>query len=162
MTIRKAIQTDLPALTEIYNQAIKAGQNAETMTKTIAQRQEWFDNHQLEKHPILVIEEAEQVIGYGTLSKYRAGRAGLRKVVEVSYYIHNQHHRKGAGTFLLNGLLEKSKQLNFKSALAILLDSNAGSIYLLEKYGFKKWGHFPNIVELNNRICGQFIYGKSL
>lgn len=162
MIIRKALQCDLFTLTEIYNQAILAQQNAETIIKTVAQRQEWLEHHQIEKYPILVVEEAGKVIGYGTLSKYRESRGALQKVVEVSYYIHNQHHKKGIGTFLLHKLLEQSKHLGFKSALAILLDTNNGSIRLLEKFDFKQWAHFPNIVEFNNKTCGQFIYGKLL
>ncbi len=162
MIIRKAIQADLPILTEIHNQAILAQQNAETSTKTVAERQEWFEHHQDEKYPIYVIEQDNQVIGYGTLSKYREGRAALKKVVEVSYYIHNQHHKKGIGTFLLNALLEQSKNLGFNFALAILLDSNIGSIHLLGKFGFQQWAHFPEIVALKNKTCGQFIYGKAL
>ena len=162
MRTRKAIKADLPILTEIQNQAILAGQNAETSTKTIEERKEWFNHHQDEKYPIYVVLEDDEVIGYGTLSKYREGRAALQKVVEVSYYIHTQHHKKGVGTFMLNALLEYSKNLGFKFALAILLDSNLGSVRLLEKFGFEQWAHFPEIVELKNGTCGQFIHGKKL
>ena len=95
MNFRKAIKSDLPILTKIYNQAIEAQQNAETSTKTVDERKEWFEHHQDEKYPIYVVEQENKIIGYGTLSKYRDGRSALKKVVEVSYYIHNQHHKKG-------------------------------------------------------------------
>lgn len=162
MKTRKATEADLPILTEIYNQAILAGQNAEISIKTVAERKEWFTHHQDEKYPLYVVVQDKQVIGYSTLSKYREGRAALKKVVEVSYYIHNQHHQKGVGTFMLNALLNYAKELDFKFALAILLDTNIGSIQLLEKFGFQQWAHFPEIVELKNGTCGQFIYGKKL
>ena len=162
MNFRKAIKSDLPILTKIYNQAIEAQQNAETSTKTVDERKEWFEFHQDEKYPIYIIEQANQIIGYGTLSKYRSGRSALQKVVEVSYYIDNQHHKKGIGTFLLNALLDESKVLGFKFALAILLDSNIGSIHLLKKFEFQQWAHFPEIVELKNKTCGHLIYGKKL
>ncbi len=36
------------------------------------------------------------------------------------------------------------------------------ALSLLEKMGFEKWGHLPNVAEINGEICGQFIYGKDL
>jgi len=33
---------------------------------------------------------------------------------------------------------------------------------LLEKFGFEKWGHLPDIAIIDDTICGQFIYGKKL
>ena len=46
--------------------------------------------------------------------------------------------------------------------MAILLDINEASTRVLKKFGFEKWGHLPNIAEINGSKCGQFIYGKNL
>jgi len=160
--IRKASVVDLPKLTTIYNQAIQARQTADTLPLTVADRQSWFESHQETNFPLFVVEKKGIVCGYATLSKYRGGRPALRYAVEVSYYLDPVYQRQGLGTMLLKHALETSEKLGFKHAVAILLDTNAPSIGLLEKFDFVKWGHLPEIGEIDGKICGHLYYGKHL
>jgi len=162
LNIRKAVVEDLSALTNIYNQAIKANQTADSIPMTTADRMSWFTAHQNPKFPLIIAEQENVVCGYATLSNYRGGRPALRTVVEVSYYIHQDHQRKGLGTTLLEKSLELAKALEFKHAVAILLETNLPSIHLLEKFKFEKWGHLPNVAEFDNAVCGHVYYGKHL
>lgn len=162
LTIRIAVQSDLPALTTIYNQAILAQQTADTIPYKISGRQDWFDAHLDRQFPLYTALLDNQIVGYGTLSKYRGGRPALKHVVETSYYLHQNYQGKGVGTRLLQFLLEEAKQLGFKNAYALLLDINIPSIGLLKKCGFQQWGHLPNIAEVDGKICGQVIFGKPL
>lgn len=162
LTIRKAVVEDLPILTTIYNQAIKANQTADSIPLTLADRMPWFTAHQNPKFPLIVAEIENDVCGYATLSNYRGGRPALRTVVEVSYYIHQDHQRKGLGTTLLRKSLALAKELAFKHAVAILLETNLPSIHLLEKFEFEKWGHLPNVAEFGKEVCGHVYYGKHL
>ena len=162
LQFRLAQLEDLPALTIIYNQAIHARQTADSIPFTAEKRQPWFNTHQNEKYPLYVVLLNGQITGYGTLSKYRGGRGALKGVVEISYYLHQDFQRKGLGTTLLEFLMSTAQQLGFKHAYALLLDSNVGSVRLLEKFGFSKWGHLPEIAEVDGKVCGQFIYGKKL
>ena len=107
--IRKANTEDLPKLTAIYNQAIKARQTADTLPVSVADRRPWFDSHQQTNYPLFVIEKEGKVCGYSTLSKYRGGRPALRKTVEISYYLDRAYQRQGLGSQLLKHALEKSK-----------------------------------------------------
>lgn len=159
-TIRKAHHKDLLTLTKIYNQAIEAGQTADTVPYTVTTRTAWFEAHQDPKYPLWVAVINEAVVGYLTLSKYREGRPAVQATVEISYYIHNNYQRKGIGTFLLKYALEMAQKLGFKHGLALLLDTNLGSVRLLEKHDFEKWGHFPNIAVVQGKICGQYFYGR--
>ncbi len=160
--IRKAKLPDLPVLVTIYNQAILAHQTADTIPIKLADRKSWFESHQDLLYPLFVIAEKEQVMGYATLSKYREGRPALRFIVEISYYIHRDHQRKGLGSALLKYVLEIAKELGFKHAFALLLDTNLPSRRLLKKFGFEQWGHLPNVAEMNGQICGQFYFGRRL
>jgi phosphinothricin acetyltransferase len=49
-----------------------------------------------------------------------------------------------------------------KVLLAIVLEWNAPSIKLLEKFGFEKWGYLPEVAEFGERLCGHLYYGKRL
>lgn len=161
-TIRKAIAADLPRLTAIYNQAIQARQTADTSPMTPIDRQPWFDSHQQPNYPLFVVEKEGIVCGYSTLSQYRGGRPALRYAVEISYYLDKTYQRQGLGSILLQHALATAKKLGFKHAFAILLDTNLPSIGLLEKFGFEKWGHLPEIAEIDDTVCGHLYYGKHL
>jgi len=161
-TIRKAIATDSPRLTAIYNQAIQARQTADTTPMTPKDRQSWFDSHQQPNYPLFVVEKAGSVCGYSTLSQYRGGRPALRYAVEISYYLDKTFQRQGLGSILLQHALATAKDLGFKHVFAILLDTNLPSIGLLEKFGFEKWGHLPKIAEIDGIVCGHLYYGKHL
>ncbi len=56
--------------------------------------------------------------------------------------------------------LDTAAECGLHNLFAILLDTNTASIALLKKYGFKQWGHLPDIAEFPDRICGQFIFGR--
>jgi len=86
----------------------------------------------------------------------------LSTVAEISYYIHRDHRRRGIANSLINHTLESAKALGFKNLISILLDLNKPSIHILEKFGFEKWGHLPDVAEIDGVICGQYIFGKRL
>ena len=54
-------------------------------------------------------------------------------------------------------------RLGLNALFALLLDVNSPSIRLLERHGFTRWGHLPDVADLGGgRRCGQFIYGINL
>ena len=69
-------------------------------------------------------------------------------------------------TFVLLTPLMRSDGITYINLLmaeiylfAIILDSNQGSIRLLEKYGFKKWGHLPRVADFDGIEVGHLYYG---
>src|SRR5205823_4527909 len=75
ITIRRAGLDDLPAITAIYNEAIR-GTTAtfDTEPKAVAERLPWFESHD-ERHPILVAEADGEVVGWASLSRWSERRA---------------------------------------------------------------------------------------
>ena len=160
MNIRIAERKDLEAIVEIYNQAISAGQKTADLTPfETDDRKQWFEGHTPDKHPIIVAEDKDQVVGYLTIGEYRSGRNALRHTAEVSFFIHFEYHRQGIASSLLNYAIEICPTLEIKTLFAILLDSNQGSISLLEKFGFEKWGHMPRVAEFDGIEIGHLYYG---
>jgi phosphinothricin acetyltransferase len=163
MLIRAATGNDYTDIVAIYNHAVdEKFATADTEYVTIESRKEWFAQHSPETYPIYVAEENGQVIGWCSLSPHRPGRKALRKVAEISYYIHKDHRRKGIANSLISHTIESAKSLGFKNLLSILLDLNKTSIYILKKFGFEIWGHLPNVAEIDGVICGQYIYGRKI
>jgi phosphinothricin acetyltransferase len=160
MTIRIATIKDIEAITEIYNQAIAAGQKTgDTLSVTIEDRKKWFETHASDKYPILVMEVDDIVVGYLSISAYRPGRLALQHTAEISYFVHFKYHRKGIASNLLQHAIAMCPSLQIKNIFAIVIDTNQVSVRLLEKFGFEKWGHMPRIAEFDGIEIGHLYYG---
>ena len=163
MIIRNFIADDLESIVKIYNHAVdEKFATADTEYISTDSRKDWFAQHSAQTYPIYVAEENGDVIGWCSLSPHRPGRKALSKLAEISYYVHKDHRRKGIANSLITHTIEKAKELGFTNLFTILLDLNKPSIHLLEKFGFEKWGHLPDIAEIDGIVCGQFIYGRKL
>jgi len=161
--IRLAQIEDWDRVIEIYNQAVRYGlQTADMEEVYVSDKTEWFQEHDDAQYPIFVYELDNDVVGWLSISPYRKGREALRFTAEVSYYIDGNYQKMGIGSQLMKYALNRLPQLGIKSLFAILLDVNIGSIKLLEKFGFKKWGHLPNIADFNGKVCGQYYYGYQI
>ncbi|NCC72023.1 MAG: N-acetyltransferase family protein [Sphingobacteriia bacterium] len=161
--IRFATIDDLPIIVDIYNQAVRSGNvTADIDPVTTDQRRKWFSEHEQNTFPVYIIEAEERVTGWGSISPYRKGRNGLKTTAEISYYIDYQYHNRGFGKLLIGHMLTDCRRIGIRNLFAILLDINYKSAGILRNFGFVEWGHLPDIVNLNDCICGQLIYGKNL
>jgi len=161
--IRLATFKDLAAIVKIYNQAIHSKNTTGDFQEfTVNERIDWFHKFSLDEYPIFVAELKNEIVGYATLSPYRPSRKAMNRIAEISFYIDYKHHNLGIGSALIQYCIDDCSRINKESLLAILLDVNTSSIQLLKKFGFNEWGHFPDIIHLENQICGQLVYGLKL
>jgi len=161
MIIRLAQMDDLPAIVDIYNQAIPSKQSTgDRQPVRVADRMTWFREHRPDEHPIFVAEVEGQVAGWCSLSAYRPGRAALRFTAEISYYIALANHRQGIGTALIEHALAACSALQIRHLFAIVLESNEASLKLLEKMGFEKWGYLPGVADFDGKEVGHLYYGR--
>jgi len=159
--IHIAAQSDVPAMTDIYNQAVESrSATAELSPVSIESRCEWLRAHNPEKHPVFVALDGATIAGWCSLSPYRPGRLALRHTAEISYYVDGGHRRMGIGSRLISHAVDACPGLGIKTLFAILLDINVPSIRLLEKSGFRQWGHMPDVADFDGRECGHLYYGR--
>ena len=84
--IRKAVPLDVPAITEIYNEAIlTTTATFDIKPKTVASQRNWFKDHG-KRNPVLVAVVDGKVVGWVSLSEYSA-RCAYADTVELSLYI---------------------------------------------------------------------------
>jgi L-amino acid N-acyltransferase YncA len=160
LRIRLACPDDLPAIVEIYNQAIPSHcSTADLSPVTVEARRPWFREHEPDKHPIYVAEMDGKLAGWCSLSAYRPGRMALRYTAEISYYVDPACQRQGIGSALVREALEACPGLGIRNVFAVLLDRNEASRRLLEKLGFTQWGYLPRVADFDGQECGQFYYG---
>ena len=163
MTIRLATENDLPSIVDIYNQAVALGNaTADTEPTTLESRRNWLASHKPDQHPVYVEESLGAVRGWCSLSPYRAGRKALRHTAEISYYVDNQFQRQGIASRLVKHAMQDCARLQIKTLFAIILDTNQGSIALLEKFGFEQWGYLPGVADFDGTECGHTYLGRRI
>lgn len=122
---------------------------------------DWFLEHD-QNYQIYVIAIADKIIGWGSISPYRKGRAALKDTAEISYYIDFNYQGRGFGKKLISYIIVDCNRLGIKNLIAFLLEINEKSISILESFGFSRWGFLPGIVNLIGVNCAHVIYGKKL
>lgn len=142
--IRRAELSDIPALMDIYNDAIlHTTATFDTETKDYENRLAWFHEH-TGRHVIYVYEEAGSVAGYASLSRYR-DRKAFDAAVEISIYIHGEHRGRGIGRKLMEQVLHFAEQCpEIETVISLITSENEVSIHLHEAFGFGYCGQIRN------------------
>lgn len=161
--IRLATATDLPAIDNIYNQAVKRGFcTAHLKPMSSQERTNWYRQHTPENNPVYVFEKNQKIMGWLSLSPYRPGREALNEVAEISFYVDFDFHGQNIGSKLVDHCLKKAPLLNKRIYFAIIIEGNKGSISLLEKFRFEKRGCLPEAVNYKGEKRDQIYMGKIL
>lgn len=146
MRIRKAEQKDLAALLDIYNyEVINGVSTLDLNPRTLTERQLWFDQHNVENHPLYIAEMDGCVAGYSSLSSYREKEA-YKSTVELSIYISPDYRKRGIATALMGFILEEAKaDARTHSVVSVITAGNEASCKLHEKFGFTFCGTVPQV-----------------
>jgi len=143
-TIRSAVEADAAALLAIYRPFVEStAVSFETVVPTVEEFADRIDKA-LTGWQWLVAERDGQCIGYAYGSSHRQ-RQAYRWSVEVSAYVHPNHHRRGVGRALYLRLLEELAQKGFCNAYAGTTLPNEGSVALHRGVGFEFIGVFKAV-----------------
>ncbi len=137
LTIRNATVADLPAITAIYQPAVRDGLASwEYDPPDEAEMRRRFESIQAGGYPYVVAERSGRVVGYAYASVYRP-RPGYRFTVENSIYVAADAQRGGVARALLRELIDRCTAAGFRQMIAVIGDSaNAPSIQLHRSMGF--------------------------
>ncbi|BBC22644.1 GNAT family N-acetyltransferase [Pseudanabaena sp. ABRG5-3] len=168
MQIRLAVETDLPAIIEIYNAAIPTRlATADLEPISVESRRAWFRSHG-DRYPVWVMtigshdiqsDQNEQIIGWLSLQMFY-GRPAYHKTAEVSIYIAPNYQGKGIGKKLLDHAIANCPKLNISKLVGFIFAHNPASLQLFTSFGFEEWGFLPQIAELDGREQSLIILGK--
>ncbi|WP_285421606.1 GNAT family N-acetyltransferase [Pseudomonas sp. efr-133-TYG-23] len=143
--IRDATEKDLPAIRDIYNDAVRnttAIWNEQPVD--LANRLAWFNALQAQGYPILVAVENDEVTGYSSFGDWRPFE-GFRYSVEHSVYVRNDQRGKGLGPRLMQVLIERARSAGKYVMVAAIESGNQASIRLHERLGFVTTGQMPQV-----------------
>ena len=99
MTIRDAIEADLPAIVEIYNATVPTRMvTAELEPVSVESRLPWFHEHRQDKYPLWVATvDDDKIAGWLSFKEF-IPRSAYRGTSEVSVYVGEEFssHRRRA------------------------------------------------------------------
>src|SRR3984885_176020 len=144
--IRPATAADLPAITEIYDHAVRYGTATfELIPPDLTEMTRRFGALMDDGFPYLVASLEGRVIGYAYAGAYRP-RPAYRFTVENSVYLQPAIHRRGIGLQLLQRLIAECEARGYRQMIAVIGDSaNAGSIGVHTRTGFRMIGTHPDV-----------------
>ena len=146
LVIRAATAADIPAITAIYDHAVRHGTASFELDPPDAvemarRRQTLVDAG----FPYLVAEADGTVAGYAYAGAYRP-RPAYRWSVEDSVYVAPTLQRHGVGRTLLSRLITAAEERGFRQMIAVIGDSaQTPSIELHRAAGFHLVGTVENV-----------------
>ena len=144
--IRAATEADLPAITSIYEHAVRFGTATfELDPPDLAEMTRRFRALADGKFPYLAAELDGTVVGYAYAGPYRP-RPAYRFSVENSVYFDPKAQGRGLGKLVMRELIAQSEQRGFRQMVAVIGDSaNVASIGVHRSTGFRMIGTCENV-----------------
>ena len=160
MTIRDAIEADLPAIVRIYNATVPTRMvTAELEPTTVEARLPWFREHSPEQYPFWVAESGDRVIGWLDFKEFLP-RCAYRGTAEISVYVDEEFRRRGVGQRLLEHAIARAPSLGITALIGLIFGHNEPSLKLFERFGFERWAFLPGIAELDGMERDLIVMGR--
>ncbi|MFZ9888507.1 MAG: GNAT family N-acetyltransferase [Myxococcota bacterium] len=152
MQLRRAHDEDVPSICSIYNLEVQTGTATfDTEPVSVEARRRWLAQHDRPAHPVFVVDEAGEVIGFGSLSSW-SERRGYDRSAEVSVYVHHAHRGRGVGRLLLQALIEAGAEAGLLGLMARITSDSDASRRLHRSLGFVHSGTLHRIGEKFGRV----------
>jgi len=162
MTIRDAVEPDLPAIVDIFNATVPTRTSTAVLEPvSVDERRTWFHEHSADRHPLWVLELDGQIAGWLSLHSFLT-RCAYRGTMEVSVYVHEQFRRRGVARTLLEHGIAQAPPLGITAMTGLIMGHNAASLELFERLGFERWGVLPSVARLDGVARDIVIVGRPL
>ena len=145
MRIRPALPADLPALLDIYNDAVvHTTASWDLLPLTQVEHAEWYSTKAGHRHPILVAEDEGEVVGYCAYGPFRS-KAGYGATMEHSVYVRPERQGSGIGRALMVAIIEAARANGVHALVGGLSADNEVSMALHRDFGFIEVGRLPEV-----------------
>jgi phosphinothricin acetyltransferase len=145
VSLRHAVEADLPQILEIYNEVIlntTAVYDYEPHTPDM--RYKWFTDRRRDGMPVIVTTNGKEITGFGSFGLFRPWQA-YRFTVEHSLYVKNDYRGKGIAKLLLPALIDIAREMGKHTMIAGIDAENIASIKLHAQFGFEKVAHMKQV-----------------
>ena len=163
LAIRPVQEADLPAITAIYEHAVRHG--TATFELDPPDLNEMTRRYRVLMDggfPYFVALLDDRVVGYAYAGAYRP-RPAYRFTVENSVYLQPAIHRRGIGMQLLLRLIAESEQRGYRQMIAVIGDSaQHASIGLHRAAGFRMIGNIEAVGFKHGRWLDSVLMQRAL
>src|ERR1700731_1022535 len=160
--IRDALESDLPAIIDIYNATVSTRNvTAELEPTTVEARLPWFREHSPDEHPFWVAESDGRIIGWLDFKKFLP-RCAYRGTAEISVYVDEKFRRRSVPRRLLEEAIARGPSLGITALVGMIFAHNEPSLKLFERLGFQRWGLLPRIAQLDDVQRDLIIVGRHI
>lgn len=145
INIREATTEDLPAILDIYNDAILHTTAVyDYEPHTLEMRYEWFAMKQQQAMPVFVATDDAIIVGFSSIGPFRPW-AGYKYSVENSIYVKDGQRGKGIGKLLMQPLIDAARAKQLHTLVAGIDAENKLSIDFHKQFGFEEVGYLKQI-----------------
>jgi len=150
MTIRDAVDGDLPEITAIYNEVLMTSTAIyRDEPATVAERLAWWQARVQQDYPTLVAcDDAagtdRAVIGFASFGDFRSW-PGYRFTVEHTVHVHSAWRGRGVGSALMRALIPRAADLGKHVMTGGIDADNVSSLRFHERLGFERVAHFKEV-----------------
>jgi len=160
--MRDAVDSDLPAIIDIYNAAVATRiATAQLEPVTFEERRDWLKEHSPDRHPFWVLEIDGQVAGWLTIKPF-IPRCAYKGTVELSVYVDQRFRRRGVARALLEEVISRAASLGINAMVGLIFAHNEPSLRLFGQLGFERWGLLPRIARLDEIERDLAIMGRQV
>lgn len=144
-TVRDARREDLPAILEIFNEAIALPDVVwRDHPTTLSEVQGWLPGAGGAKIALLVATGAREVEGFASFAPFKAA-PGYERTVEHSVYTRASCRHRGVGAALMRALLRRAAALDYHLVIGAIDAGNTASIGFHERIGFRHVGRVAQV-----------------
>ena len=145
VTLRDAVEADLPQLLEIYNDVILTTTAVYSeKPHTLEMRQAWSNERKESGFPVIVAEQEGTIAGFATYGHFRVWPC-YRFTVEHSVYVQKDKRGQGISKVLLNEIIDHARKAGKHALIAGIDSENDISLKLHQEYGFTQVGRFKQV-----------------
>ncbi len=136
-TLRTATHADAEAIRAIYNVEV-AGSTVtfDLVPRSLEDQVRWIEEHSGGHPAIVAVHEVDGVIGFGSLSPYKA-RPAYSTTVEDSIYVGAGRRSTGVGFQILSEIVRLAQTYGYHSMIGRIVGGHDASIRLHRRCGFE-------------------------
>lgn len=150
MIVRRAVPSDAAALAELgartFADAFGAQNRPEDMEAYLAKTYgEALQRREIENPEIvtLLAQEGEMLVAFAQLRRSRSEHGDVEL---ARFYVHRDHHGRGAAQTLMQAALDAARELGGTTLWLGVWEHNPRAIRFYEKWGFRDVGSQPFLV----------------
>ncbi|MHC4908774.1 MAG: GNAT family N-acetyltransferase [Planctomycetota bacterium] len=145
MHIRPAFRADVPAVLAISNRAARhTPANFATEPESCDDWLKAFDTEAARCPWFVAVDPDDAIVGFAKASPWK-GRCAYQYSVEITVYVHPDHHRRGIGRALYEALFPAIEALGYRTLIAGITLPNDASVALHERMGMRQVARFERV-----------------